>query len=98
MTLRWRKNPKETGLAAVGAGPRGSSLYLDDETDYLASTNASGGDWTKKFEGWYWSVPSNKEKGIERYNSYPALLETEKEAKDAAKKYVQKAITANKGS
>jgi hypothetical protein len=98
MTLRWRKNPKETGLRAVGAGPRGSHLYLDDEDDYLASIAAFGGSWRGKFEGWYWSVPSNKEKGIEYFNSYPQLYETEKEAKDAAKKYVQEAITANKGN
>lgn len=88
MTLRWRKDPKETGLRAIGAGPRGSSLYLDDEDDYLASTRADGGSWRGPFKGWYWSVPSNKEKGIEHYNCYPNIYETEKEAKDAAKKYV----------
>lgn len=50
--------------------------------------------------GWYWSCPTNEEKGIKLYNSYPELSETEKEAKDAAKKYVLESMAAhqtNKG-
>jgi hypothetical protein len=101
MTLRWRKNPRETGLRAVGAGPQGHTLWLDDEDDYLASVNPSGGNWKKKFEGWFWTVPTNKDKGIPYHNTYPLLYETEKEAKDAAKKYVLECMAAhnaNKGT
>ncbi len=92
MTLRWRKDPKPTGLSAIGAGLRGSSLYLDDEGDYLACISASGGNWQKSFQGWYWYAPSNDKKGIILFNSYPQLFETEKEAKDAAHKYIVEAM------
>jgi hypothetical protein len=102
MTLRWRKEPKETGLRAVGAGPyRSSSLWLDDESDYLATVSPDGGDWRKPFRGWYWVACTNQEKGIKLFNSYPRVYETEKEAKDAAKKYVLECMAAhnaNKGT
>jgi len=102
MTLRWRKEPKETGLWAVGAGPyRSSGLWLDDEKECLANVSPDGGNWQKPFRGWYWSVSTNKEKGITRFNTYPKVYETEKEAKDAAKKYVLECMAAhnaNKGT
>lgn len=94
MTLRWRKDKRETGLSSVGAGPRGSKLFLDNagEEGYLASVYASGGGWRGEIQGWYWVVPTNEEKGLEYVNTCSKLLETEKEAKDAAKKYVQEAL------
>ena len=32
MALRWKKNPHETGLRAIGAGPRGSKLHDGAQT------------------------------------------------------------------
>lgn len=93
MALRWRKNPRETGLRAVGAGPRGSALYLDGNyDDWIASINADGGTWMGPFKGWYWVAPSNEKLGIQHYNSYPEIFETEKEAKDKAMAYVKNAM------
>ncbi len=37
MTMRWRLNEKARGLARIGAGPRGSQLYLDGKP--IASVN-----------------------------------------------------------
>lgn len=50
--LRWKKNPAETGLRAVGASPRGSKLH-DGEMEY-ASVSPLGGNWARKLGGWYW--------------------------------------------
>lgn len=52
MRLRWKKNPHETGLRAVGAGPRGSVLH--DGLKEYASVNALGGNWRGPLLGWYW--------------------------------------------
>lgn len=92
MALRWRKNPRETGLRAVGAGPRGSCLFLDGETEYLASVNPFGGNWRGPLEGWYWVVPKDESKNLEYMNTCYDLCETEKQAKDEAKAYVQEAL------
>lgn len=79
--LRWKKDPRETGLAAIGAGPRGSK-YHDGEKDY-ASVYAL----RKNYEvvGWYWvafeSVPYK--------NTSNEPCETEAEAKLAAAAYVK---------
>jgi hypothetical protein len=52
MALRWKKNPRETGLRAVGASPRGSVLH--DGTNEYASLNPHGGGWRAPLRGWYW--------------------------------------------
>jgi len=92
MTLRWRKDKPETGLRAVGAGPRGHRLFLDDNEDELAIVSPDGGGWLRPLSGWYWyamNLPDNK-----LYNSYAQgeIFETEKEAKAAALAYVKKAL------
>lgn len=50
MALRWKKHPAKTGLQAVGAGPRGSTLR-DGETE-LATVYAARE--RHKVTGWYW--------------------------------------------
>ena len=92
MTKRWRKNPMPTGLARIGAGVRGSKLYDGDLS--LASVNHSDGKWNPK--GWYWSCSSNVELGIKHQNTCDAMLDTEKEAKTAAKKYIDACLKANR--
>ena len=49
--LRWKKDAKETGLRAIGAGPRRSVLH-DGLTQY-ASVAALGGGWQGPLRGWY---------------------------------------------
>lgn len=55
--LRWKKNPRETGLASIGAGPRGHTLW-DGEKEY-ASVSPLGGSWRGPLRGWFWSCPTN---------------------------------------
>ena len=52
MTARWRKQPNETGLRAVGQGPRGYELRENGEV--LIHVSADGGNWARKLNGWYW--------------------------------------------
>lgn len=49
--LRWKKHPAETGLRAIGAGPRGSD-YTDGVTAW-ATVYAHSFRHTGK-RGWYW--------------------------------------------
>jgi hypothetical protein len=66
--LRWKKEKAETGLRAVGAGPRGY-VYHDGETEF-ASVSAIGGDWrSPDIKGWYWCCGSNERFGIEWRNT-----------------------------
>lgn len=48
--LRWRRDPGETGLRAVGAGPRGFKLF-DANGMQFASVN-----YTRSGGGWYYVV------------------------------------------
>ncbi len=52
MAARWKLNPRETGLSAVGAGPRASQLYDDGKA--VATVEPLGGDWRGPLRGWYW--------------------------------------------
>lgn len=90
--MRWKKNPAETGLRSVGAGPRGY-VYHDGKTEY-ASVNALGGNWRGPLQGWYWCAPSNEELGIEWNNTATDKpYTTPEEAKNAAAEYVKACIT-----
>jgi hypothetical protein len=52
MALRWKQQPKETGLRRVGAGPRPSALRDNDkEVLWVAPL---GGGWRGPIKGWYW--------------------------------------------
>jgi hypothetical protein len=51
MRLRWKKHPKETGLRAIAAGPRGSD-YTDGVEQY--ATVYAHSFWHTGKHGWYW--------------------------------------------
>lgn len=53
MAARWRLDPAETGLRAVGAGPRCSGLYAGT-SDWILKVSPIGGDWKEPLIGWYW--------------------------------------------
>ena len=92
MALRWKKNEPPTGLARVWYGAIGSKLRIDGETQ-VASVNAHKNPMDEK-KGWYW-VAVCQERGVPHYNSCNETpCETEKEAKDAAMKYVRKHLFA----
>jgi hypothetical protein len=86
MALRWRKDPRETGLARICAGPRGHTLYKDGE-ERVASVNPFRNGWTHEYIGWYWVAFGD---GIPRKNTCENPVETEAEAKKEAMTYVKK--------
>lgn len=90
--LRWKRNPRETGLMAVGAGPRGWTLH-DGETSF-ATVNALGGDWSRKFQGWYWAASGK----VPYQNTCGTPVPTPEEAKDAALAYVKAHLSKATGA
>jgi hypothetical protein len=91
MKLRWKKEPRETGLRAVGANPNRASR-LHDGTNEYASVYPSGGAWnTGPLRGWYWvafgGVPYNNTCNL-------PLYATEAEAKAAAMAYVKEHLAS----
>lgn len=83
--LRWKLQPRETGLRAVGAGPRSSWLH-DGEKRYACVSAFSSR--AGRSLGWYWvagwdsAVPHKN-----TCNETPCA--TAEEAKAAALKYVK---------
>ena len=86
--LRWKKEPVQTGLARIGAGPRGS-IYHDGLYMY-ATVYASGGSWNQPFNGWYWVAGWGT--GIPHKNTCNTPCATEAEAKEEAEAYVKQHI------
>lgn len=50
--LRWKLQPREKGLRAVGAAPRGYQYH--DGNEIYATVSPNGGGWQRKQDGWYW--------------------------------------------
>jgi hypothetical protein len=86
--LRWKREPRETGLRSVGAGPRGSILW--DGVTRLASTQALGGGWHGPVRGWFWTCPNQP--GIEYENTCGNPTGTEEEAKAQALAYISASL------
>ncbi|MCY1195544.1 hypothetical protein D9M72_68690 [compost metagenome] len=79
--MRWRKQPRETGLRAVLAtGERSSYLRDQNGVRYACVSPLRGGGWYW-VAGWDSSVP-----GI---NTSSAPVETEAQAKASAMRYVR---------
>lgn len=55
--LRWKKDAAETGLARIGARPRGHTLH-DGKKKY-AHVEPLGGGWGGPLRGWYWACPTD---------------------------------------
>ena len=97
MAMRWKKEPKETGLRSVGSSPRTSRLFIDGSDEVIACTGNTGFGWRGgDIKGWYWYCFNNSGLGIPHINTSTVILSTEKEAKDAARKYVLECIKNNK--
>jgi hypothetical protein len=79
--LRWKKQEKARGLAAIGAGPRGSEYH--DGEDHYATVHAL----RKNYEvvGWYWAAYGQ----VPYRNTCNEPCATEAEAKAAAAAYVK---------
>ena len=88
--LRWKKNARQTGLASVGSGPRGSK-YHDGEKTY-AVVSAHGGGWHGPVTGWYWVAGWDSD--VPYLNTCYENPVTESEAKKQAQDYVKNNIPA----
>jgi hypothetical protein len=81
MRLRWKKRPRETGLRAMVAGPRGSD-YTDGTKTY-ATVYAHSFRHTRK-SGWYWTCALGECRNT--WNEPPV---DEATAKQQAQEYVK---------
>lgn len=88
MALRWKKEPRVTGLMRVTAGPRGSKLH-DGVTRYASVHCGENGEW-------FWSAPLSP--GVPYKNPYKTPFASENEAKKAAEDYVKACRKAHLGA
>jgi hypothetical protein len=87
--LRWKREPRETGLRAIGAAPPGWRLH-DGETEF-ASVSPLGGAWHNgDVRGWYWVAYEGD--GIEWRNTHATPCSTPEEAKAQAKAYIEECL------
>ena len=85
MSLRWKKDERETGLRAITAGPRSSKLH--NGTDSFATVNAHSTRHTG-ITGWYWAASSHG--SVPFRNTAGEKPLTEAGAKAEAAAYVKK--------
>lgn len=87
--LRWRREPRETGLRGVVQGTRGHELRYGGET--IATVSARCGATRYDVIGWYWYA-RNDELGIPLLNTAARgdYYDSDTDAKVAAKAYVEK--------
>lgn len=79
--LRWKMGPKETGLSAVCAGPRGH-VYHDGNIQYATVHYTKYGK-----TGWYWVAGWGSD--IPNKNTCKTPCKTVEEAKKEAEAYVK---------
>lgn len=91
MLLRWKLHPRETGLRAVCAGPRGSD-YHDGKKIY-AKVQALGGGG-RLTVGWFWVA--GWDSGIPHKNTSRTPVATADEAKAQAMAYVKEHLVAQR--
>lgn len=87
--LRFRLCPEETGLRAIGAGPRGWDLMYGDQR--IGCVSALGGGWRGPVTGWYW-VASEAAIGVPHRNTCNTPSATPEEAKAACTAYVRECL------
>lgn len=90
--MRWKKDPRPTGLAGIAAPP--SSHWLRDGEIKLACVSPSG----RSASGtWYWVAGwDGRELGVSHRNTCDKPVATVEEAKDQAMAYVREQLKAAK--
>lgn len=88
MALRWRKNKSPTGLARIGSGPDGYTLFDGDVRYAVASAMGRG-----KVAGWFWVA--GWDSGVPHMNTCKAPVATAELAKTAALHYVRRHVALN---
>lgn len=81
MRLRWKLNPRETGLRCVIAGPRGSTLRDESGQRYAVV------ECLRSREGWFWVAGWGS--GVPHENTCESPCATAEEAKAQALAYVK---------
>jgi hypothetical protein len=84
MRLRWKKEPRETGLRAINARPRSSFLRDADGQRYACVSEIRG--------SWYWVAGWGS--GIPHRNTCETPVTTEEKAKADAHAYVKSHLDA----
>jgi hypothetical protein len=88
MALRWKKDKAPTGLARIGCGPLGHSLWDGDVR--FATVRASWQEQTKWFWVAGWGSP------VPHANTHKAPVGSVHEAKTAALAYVKQSLLVSK--
>lgn len=83
MNLRWRKRPRPTGLARIGAGDPGEALFLNGDKEVAQVYPI------KHSQNWYW-VAREDSCGIPWMNTCQAPVGSREAAKAAARAYVER--------
>jgi len=83
--LSWKRDPKKTGLSAIGSSPREYELH-SGETVY-ARVSPLGGGYMGPLKGWYWVAGWDSD--IPGKNTCGTPCETPEEAKKQALEYVK---------
>lgn len=87
MAIRWKMEPKETGLRGAASWPR--SHWLRDGDTRLACASPSD----RSGSAWYWVAGWDAEEKIPHMNTCGTPVASIKEAKDAAMNYVRQRWT-----
>jgi hypothetical protein len=90
--LTWRREPRFTGLMAVGQGERGYELRSGEY--HVGDASPKFRPFTKDRIGYYWAVGTWEEWGVPHWNTSDTPVETIDEAKDQLMEYVQRHIYA----
>lgn len=85
MRLRWKLEPRETGLRRIGCGPRG--IWLTDGSQLYAHVSALCGGYRGTVTGWYFVA--GWDSGVPYANTCRAPYKTVDEAKSKAMEYVK---------
>lgn len=83
--MRWKKNPRPTGLMGIGARPQGSTLSEGGKK--YADTNCLGGYGRQPVQGWYWVA--GWQSGIAHKNTCNTPVADEATAKAESMAYVK---------
>lgn len=85
--LRWKKEPKETGLASVGRDPEKRSSFLRDGKKRYACVSCLSYFVLSKADGWYWVAGWDSD--VPHFNSCGTPVADEATAKAQAMAYVK---------
>lgn len=89
--MTWRKEPNETGLAAIGQAPRGAILKVDGTDVARVYPKPIGGYGRREYRGWYWTAASST-LPIPWQNTSDRPVATIEAAKEAAAAYARSCL------